>query len=38
MKTTPLIMTTKGSSTGLNLTMANHVYIIDPMWNVIKYS
>ena len=38
MKTTALIMTTIGSSTGLNLTMANHVFIIDPMWNVIEYS
>ena len=26
----------KASSTGLNLIMANHVFIIDPWWNVTK--
>ncbi|KAM3135575.1 hypothetical protein pb186bvf_012246 [Paramecium bursaria] len=31
--TTALILSIKASSTGLNLTMANHVFIVDPWWN-----
>ena len=33
--TTALILSIKASSTGLNLTMANNVLIVDPWWNVI---
>ena len=33
--TTALILSIKASSTGLNLTMANHVFIVDPWWNVL---
>jgi DNA repair protein RAD5 len=31
---TALILSIKASSTGLNLTMANNVLIVDPWWNV----
>lgn len=31
---TALILSLKASSTGLNLTMANNVLIVDPWWNV----
>ena len=34
---TALVLSLKASSTGLNLTMANNVLIVDPWWNVRIY-
>lgn len=31
---TALVLSLRATSTGLNLTMANHVFIVDPWWNV----
>lgn len=31
---TALVLSLKATSTGLNLTMANHVFLVDPWWNV----
>ena len=36
LDTTALILSITASAIGLNLTMANHVFIVDPWWNVFK--
>ena len=32
---TVLLLSLKATATGLNLTMANNVFIVDPWWKVI---
>lgn len=32
-----LLLSLRATATGLNLTMANNVFIVDPWWNVMSY-